>query len=259
MRFPSRTLAIHCSLILLCLSLIQSTALAQKWQDLIDQANEVTLSGDKKAAEQLYKLGAAEAKKQGEASPAYLMSLQELATFYEDQNRDEEALALYEKLIEITQLTGNPEIVSYLELSGDIYCKLDNLEETKKRYERSMALQEKAVGPNHPEIGKSLRDFARCYTKHQQYEEAAQLYQRMLTLQEKAKGAEDISMVGPLVEMGRFYKAQHKLAEAEKYYQKALTVFESFKKQHPKDARVGIVEELTLPVLKKELSETKAP
>lgn len=240
---------------LLTVSLLSPNAFAEKWENLIDQAKEISLSGDKQASEKIYNLGVAEAKKKGEASDAYRMALQELATFYEDENRNDEALTVYEKIIEICQLTNSAEIVSYLELSADVYCKQGNMKEARDRYERSIAIQEKNVGPDHPEIGKSLRDLARCYVSQNDYKEATALYQRMIDIQAKAKGDQDISMVIPLIEMANFYRKQQLNADAGQHYRKALVIFETFKKKNPKDTRVGILEELTIPELKKNIAE----
>ncbi len=53
-----------------------------------------------------------------------------------------------------------------------------------------MAIFEKALGPDHPELGRSLNNLAALYDDQGKYAEAEPLYQRSLAILEKALGAE---------------------------------------------------------------------
>ena len=61
-------------------------------------------------------------------------------------------------------------------------------------YERALALREKALGPEHPDVATSLNNLAELYEAQGQYARAEPLYQRALAIAEKALGPEHPNM-----------------------------------------------------------------
>ena len=57
-------------------------------------------------------------------------------------------------------------------------------------HKRSLAILEKALGPEHPAVATSLNDLAKLYRAQGHYTKAAPLYQRSLVIVEKALGPE---------------------------------------------------------------------
>ena len=55
-------------------------------------------------------------------------------------------------------------------------------------YQRSLAIHEKALGPDHPDTGLSLNNLAELYRAQGKYGQAEPLYQRSLAIKEKALG-----------------------------------------------------------------------
>ena len=55
-------------------------------------------------------------------------------------------------------------------------------------YKRSLAIYEKALGPEHPDVGTSLNNLAALYADQGRYAEAEPLYKRSLAISEKALG-----------------------------------------------------------------------
>ena len=55
-------------------------------------------------------------------------------------------------------------------------------------YQRSLAIREKALGPDHPDVAQSLNNLAGLYDTQGQYAQAEPLYQRSLAIWEKALG-----------------------------------------------------------------------
>ncbi|MBY0405430.1 MAG: tetratricopeptide repeat protein [Cyanobacteria bacterium] len=235
------------------LTLFQTPAWAAKWEDLSELAHSMDSNGNTKKAEELYLQSAEEAKKLGEASEAHRSVLADLAIFYDVHNRTEKALAVYDQLIVLCQSVGDPQAVSYLELSGDLYCQQGNVQETSLRYQKSIALQEKTLGPDHPEIGRSKQHWARCLMQHKRYGEAQKLYQDMLSNREKASGPDSLKLFTPLVEFARFYKEQHKDKEAQAYYQRALDLYEKQKKADPKNPGVLLLKDTVINTVRGEL------
>ena len=56
------------------------------------------------------------------------------------------------------------------------------------RSKRSLAIQEKALGPNHPDVAMSLNNLAVLYGDQGRYADAEPLYKRSLAIKEKALG-----------------------------------------------------------------------
>jgi tetratricopeptide (TPR) repeat protein len=62
------------------------------------------------------------------------------------------------------------------------------LAEAKPLLHRSLALREKALGPDHPDVAPGLNNLAALYYAQGQYAKAEPLYQRSLAIYEKALG-----------------------------------------------------------------------
>jgi tetratricopeptide (TPR) repeat protein len=57
-------------------------------------------------------------------------------------------------------------------------------------YKQALSIDEKALGPEHPDLAYPLNDLAKLYTEQRRYEEAEPLYQRALHIWEQAWGPE---------------------------------------------------------------------
>ena len=58
----------------------------------------------------------------------------------------------------------------------------------KPLYKRSLAIREKALGPDHPDVAQSLNNLAVLYRDQGRYADAEPLYKRSLAINEKALG-----------------------------------------------------------------------
>jgi tetratricopeptide (TPR) repeat protein len=57
-------------------------------------------------------------------------------------------------------------------------------------YQQALAIWEKALGSEHPQVAWSLEGLARIYSDQGQYTKAEPLFQRSLAIREKALGLE---------------------------------------------------------------------
>ncbi len=62
--------------------------------------------------------------------------------------------------------------------------------EAEPLYKRALAIVEKALGPDHPQVATSLNNLAELYRAQGKYGEAEPLYKRSLAIMEKALGPE---------------------------------------------------------------------
>jgi tetratricopeptide (TPR) repeat protein len=93
-------------------------------------------------------------------------------------------------------------------------------------YERSMAIREKVLGAEHPDLATSLNNLAVLHDYQGQYAKAEPLYQRALAIREKALGPEHPDVANSFNCLGAFYTNQGKYAKAAPLYQRALAIRE---------------------------------
>jgi tetratricopeptide (TPR) repeat protein len=60
--------------------------------------------------------------------------------------------------------------------------------EAEPLYKRSLAIREKALGPDHPEVATSLNNLAGFYQSQARFDVAEPMYKRSLAIQEKSFG-----------------------------------------------------------------------
>jgi CHAT domain-containing protein/Tfp pilus assembly protein PilF len=100
--------------------------------------------------------------------------------------------------------------------------------------QRALAIGEKALGPDHPDVAASLNNLAEFYRIQGRYAEAEPLFKRALTIKEKAFGPDHPDVALSLNSLAELYRAQGRFAEAEPLYQRSLTIFEkSLGPDHP--------------------------
>ena len=102
-----------------------------------------------------------------------------------------------------------------------------------------MAIWEKALGKDHPDIAISLNNLAVLYQDQGNYAEAEPLFQRSLAIREKALGEDHPDIAINLNNLAVLYQDQGNYAEAEPLYQRSLAIFEkALGKDHPHPKRV---------------------
>src|SRR5438445_9265383 len=81
--------------------------------------------------------------------------------------------------------------------------------------QRALAIQEKALGPEHPDVAASLDGLAGLDRAQGNYREAERLYRRELAIREKALGPEHPAVARSLNDLAELYRAQGTCAEGE--------------------------------------------
>ena len=101
-----------------------------------------------------------------------------------------------------------------------------NYAEAAPLLQRSLAIREKALGPEHPDVATSLNNLAGLYQAQGNYAEAAPLFQRSLAIWEKALGPEHPDVALSLNNLAELYRAQGNYAEAAPLLQRSLAIWE---------------------------------
>jgi tetratricopeptide (TPR) repeat protein len=109
--------------------------------------------------------------------------------------------------------------------------------EAEPLYGRSLAIWEKALGADHPDVATSLNNLASLYLNQGRLAEAEPLYERSLAIQEKALGADHPDVAASLNNLASLYRNQGRLAKAEPLYERSLAIWEkSLGADHPEVA-----------------------
>ena len=80
--------------------------------------------------------------------------------------------------------------------------------------QRALAIREKALGPDHPDVGESLSNLAGLYEDEGDYAKALPLYQRAIAIREKSLGPNHPVVATRINNLAAMYEGQGNYAEA---------------------------------------------
>jgi len=93
-------------------------------------------------------------------------------------------------------------------------------------YERALAIRERALGPDHPDVANSLNNLATLLSDQGDYAEARPLYERALAIRERALGPDHPDVANSLNNLATLLRDQGDYAEARPLYERALAIRE---------------------------------
>jgi tetratricopeptide (TPR) repeat protein len=100
--------------------------------------------------------------------------------------------------------------------------------------ERALAIREKVLGAEHPQVAQSLTNLAALYDGKGDLANAERMYRRALTIYGKAFGPEHPEVAMSLINLGRVYQIKGDYLKAEEMCQRALPILEkAFGREHP--------------------------
>jgi tetratricopeptide (TPR) repeat protein len=91
---------------------------------------------------------------------------------------------------------------------------------------RVLAMQEKALGPDHLEVAKVQDTLATLYRIQRRYADAEQILKKSLMTQEKAVGPDDLQLCRGLTGFAVLYESQGRYVDAEPYLSRCLNIRE---------------------------------
>jgi tetratricopeptide (TPR) repeat protein len=106
--------------------------------------------------------------------------------------------------------------------------------------DRALAIREKALGPDHPDVATSLNTLAELYREQGRYADAEPLYQRALAISEKARGPDHPDVATLLNNLAELYRAQVRYADAEPLDRRALAIWEKARGPDHPDVAVSL-------------------
>jgi tetratricopeptide (TPR) repeat protein len=119
--------------------------------------------------------------------------------------------------------TGLREAQS-LNTRANLHAKTGAYAEAAELYERALALDEEALGPEHPTVAVVLQNLARQRHEMGAVDEATALYLRVLDLRERVLGPDHPDVAGTLYHLGAVRREAGDLEEAARLLERALAL-----------------------------------
>lgn len=113
--------------------------------------------------------------------------------------------------------------MSYTQL-GDFYGDHARPEEAERLFEKSLAIEEKVFGPEHPCLGITYNDLGMAARARGDYKKALERLNRSLEIKEAALGRDDPDFALTLNNLAGTYMAMGMHTEAEKFYAEAAAI-----------------------------------
>nr|WP_199303050.1 FxSxx-COOH system tetratricopeptide repeat protein [Oscillatoria sp. FACHB-1406] len=140
------------------------------------------------------------------------------------------------------------KLTSLLENSTDttwLFTGLARVAEAQSRWldaepllQRALSINERQLGPDHPDTASSLNNLAGLYNSMGRYEEAESLLQRALSINERQLGPDHPDTATSLNNLAALYYAMGRYEEAEPLLQRALSIHErQLGPDHPSTAQ----------------------
>jgi tetratricopeptide (TPR) repeat protein len=118
--------------------------------------------------------------------------------------------------------------------TGYYLCERARFSDAGPPLRGALAIFERALGPEDPDVATSLNNLAELYHALGRYAEAEPLHQRALAIRERAQGSHHPDVATSLNNLAELYRALGRYAEAELLYQRAIAIAEkALGRDHP--------------------------
>jgi tetratricopeptide (TPR) repeat protein len=118
------------------------------------------------------------------------------------------------------------DVATSLDDRARLYQREGRYADAEPLYQRSLAIREKVLGPDHPDVATSLNNLAGLYQSERRYDDAEPLYQRSLAIREKVLGPDHPDVATSLNNLARLYRIESRYADAMPLYQRELAIRE---------------------------------
>ncbi|SEP42902.1 tetratricopeptide repeat protein [Nitrosovibrio sp. Nv6] len=117
-----------------------------------------------------------------------------------------------------------PDNPLYLNAAGLIAHTMGHYARAEPLFHQALAIREKTLGPDHPDVASSLHNLAELYRAQGQYEKAEPLFQRALAAREKAFGHDHPHVATSLNNLAALYRVKGDYEKAETLLCQALAI-----------------------------------
>ncbi|HEV8715352.1 MAG TPA: FxSxx-COOH system tetratricopeptide repeat protein [Candidatus Binatia bacterium] len=117
------------------------------------------------------------------------------------------------------------EAARLLNQAGYYLCERARYAQAEPLYQRALAIQEKVLGSEHPDVALILNNLATLYDSQGQYAQAESLLRQALAIREKVLGSEHPDVAQSLNNLAMLYTRQGQYAQAEPLLRQALAIW----------------------------------
>lgn len=118
------------------------------------------------------------------------------------------------------------ESAASLSKLADSYCRRGLYSYAEVIIKDLVAMRQRTLGVDNPEIAGYLNNLADIYRAKQDYAKAEPLYLRSLAIREKSLGPNHLEVATSLRSLADFYREQNRYQEAQPLYARALAILE---------------------------------
>jgi CHAT domain-containing protein len=155
-------------------------------------------------------------------------TLTNIASMYDRDGRFADAEQLYKRALAISETNrDSASIAAALNNLAAFYRARNRLAEAEPLYHRALTLQQKARGPDHPEVAIVLTNLAMLYDRQGRSAEAEQLDKRGLAIDQQTFGPNSDQVASDMRALGLLYEHLGRAAEAEPLFKQALAIREN--------------------------------
>ena len=122
-------------------------------------------------------------------------------------NQVQQALDEGDRVLQLAEAEGGQDVVGLLRSLGDFAAQSGKDEQAARYYSRALAMQEVALGRDHPDLVPTLTALAELHLKNRQYADAAALEQRILVIERQAYGDRHENVLATLGKLRDIYGA----------------------------------------------------
>jgi tetratricopeptide (TPR) repeat protein len=162
-----------------------------------------------------------------------LPALEILADVGEEQSLRDLTLR-FEGMLSQLNLPDSSRLAIALGRIARLYYDQGRFGEAEPLYLRSLAISEKSLGADHPDVAATLNNLAGLYRRQGLYEKVEPLYLRSLAIKEKSLGADHPDIAVTLNNLAGLYRRQGLYEKAEPLYLRSLQIAEQILgSEHP--------------------------
>lgn len=158
------------------------------------------------------------------------------------------------------ELTDQPVVQARLMgTMGYVYRALGLFDEGRPLLEQALALRERALGPDHPDVAQSLKDLANLHRAVGNFDEAEPLLVRALTIEEAAYGPVHADVAETVTGLATLHWAQAQYDKAQPLFERSAAINEEIFGPMHKEVALGLSNLGGMLLSQRKLDEAEPP
>jgi tetratricopeptide (TPR) repeat protein len=188
--------------------------------------------GQSDKAEEVYQILLEQTSEESEKGPIY----NQIGRTKCEQGKYTEAIAFYEKSLEIIKKTlhpNHPDLAYSYDNIGMVYSEMGEYSEALLYYKKTHEILEKTLSANHPNLGNSYNSLGNVYYNMGEYSKALSSHGKALEIRQQSLPQNHPDLAMSYSNIGNVYYNMGEYSKALSYYEEALEIRQSLSLNHP--------------------------